>query len=198
VVESDPVSPKEAYERRRLFEQGAAREKQWYLTHGRLIRALADAFGEEDVLDIDEKTWWDLGYEAGLAWRERFERDPYLALEQKAHSWHDDPMFGRGCCGDVPVLERDHWELRVYRCHKELFMELGDPKIGLAWCMRDFATVRGWSPHVMMRQPKHLLRGDSYCHQIRQIVDDPGLQWDYSRETSERVGWRSIKKLEEA
>jgi hypothetical protein len=193
----DLAVQREAYEKRRLFEEGAALEREWYTRHARLIRALADAFGEEEVLDMTEKTWWDLGYEAGEAWRKKFERDPQAAFQEKAHSWHDDPMFACGCCGDVSVLEGDHWELRVYRCHKELFMELGEPKIGLAWCMRDFATVRGWSPRISMRQPTHLLRGDKYCHQIRRIVDDPAEQWNYSRETSEKVGWRSIKKLEE-
>jgi hypothetical protein len=194
----DLAAQKEALEKRRLLQEGMNLEKEWYVTHGRLIRALADAFGEDEVLDTSEKVWWDLGYEAGLAWRERFDRDPYAAFQEKAHSWHDDAMFARGCCGDVPILEKDHWELRVYRCHKEAFMELGDPKIGMTWCMRDFATVRGWSPRVIMRQPEHLLRGDNFCHQIRRIVDDPGLQYDYSQETSEKVGWRSIKKIEEA
>jgi hypothetical protein len=195
---SDLKAKKEAFEKRALLEEWAVLEKEWYVTFGHLIRDLADAFGEAEVLDIVEKTWWDLGYEAGLAWREKFDQDPYAALMEKAHSWHDDPIFARGCCGDVPVLEKDHWELRVFRCHKETFLELGEPKIGMAWCMRDFATVQGWSPRVMMRQPTHLFRGDSCCHQIRTIMDDPSLQWKYSKETSEQVGWRSIKKLEEA
>jgi hypothetical protein len=196
--DTDPKVQKEAFEKRALLEEWAVLEKQWYVTFCHLVRALADAFGEEEVLDSIEKTWWELGFEAGRAWRQKFDQDPNAALLEKAHSWHDDPVFARGCCGDVPVLESDHWELRVFRCHKEVFLELGEPKIGMAWCMRDFATVRGWSPRVIMRQPKHLFRGDNCCHQIRMIVDDPSLQWDYSKETSEKVGWRSVKKLEEA
>ncbi len=184
-------------ERRLLLEQWAVLEREWYGTHCELVKRLADAFDGESVLDLVEKTWWDLGYEAGLAWREKFERDPYATMLEKARSWHEDPVFARGCCSAVPVLERDRWELVVFRCHKEVFLELGSPEIGLAWCMRDFATVQGWSPHVMMRQPTHLLRGDGYCHQIRRIVDDPGLQWSYSKETSRKVGWRSLSAADE-
>jgi hypothetical protein len=62
--------------------------------------------------------------------------------------------------------------------------------------MTDFAAVRGWSPKIVMRQPKHLLRGDNHCHQIRYFSDDPTEQWDYSRELSEKVGWRSVERLE--
>lgn len=181
-------------QKRLLLERWAVLEREWYVTHARLVMDLIASFGEEPILDCVEKTWWDLGYEAGLAWRERFENDPCTTMLDKARSWHDDPVFARGCCCTVPVLERDHWELVVFRCHKEVFLELDAPKTGLAWCMRDFATVQGWSPLVMMRQPTHLLRGDGYCHQIRRIVDDPSLQWEYSRETSERVGWRSLER----
>ena len=28
-----------------------------------------------------------------------------------------------------------------------------------------------------MRQPNHMCRGDNFCYQIREIVDDPDLQW---------------------
>jgi len=171
---------------------------RWEANYGKVVRALADAFGEEEVLDLVEKAGWDMGYEAGLALREQFEADPVAAFREKAHSWHDDPTyFCRLVACDVPVLEDKHWELVAVKCAREVFRQMGDPKVGLTRCITDFAAVRGWSPNVTMRQPRHMGRGDNYCYQIREIVDDPSLQWDYCKETSEKVGWRSIKVLED-
>jgi len=183
--------------KQKLADEFVELAKQWERNYARLIRALADEYGEEEVLDIAEKTFWDQAYEIGLTWREKFETDPAGALAEKASSWHDSALWARICCCDVPVLEKDRWELISVKCYREVFRELGEPKIGISWCMTDFAAVRGWAPNVVMRQPHNMLRGDAYCQQIRYFTDDPSEQWDYSKETSEKVGWRSIKKLEE-
>lgn len=188
---------KEEFEKQPILEEYLNTLKVWERRYGRLMRALIDEFGEELVLDTVEKTWWDQAYQVGLNWREKFEKDPSAAMLEKAHSWHDDAMWARICCCDVPVLRADRWELASVRCYREVFKEMNEPKIGMCWCLTDFAAVRGWSPKIVMRHPRHLLRGDAHCHQIRFISDDPSLQWDYSKETSEKVGWRSIKKLEE-
>jgi hypothetical protein len=144
-----------------------------------------------------EETWWDQAYEVGLTWREKFAKDPVGAMMEKAHSWHDSPMWARICACDVPILNDKRWDLYSVHCYREVFKEMNEPKIGMCWCLTDFAAVRGWHPNLVMRHPYHLLRGDARCHQIRYFTDDPSEQWDYSKETSERVGWRSIKILEE-
>lgn len=167
---------------------------RWQRNYCHLIRDLADAFGEEEVLDTVEKIWWDMGYECGLAWRKKFEKNPKQAMHKKAMSWHGDPLWARICCCDVE-LKNDRWELRAVKCFREVFNEMKEQKIGISLCMTDFAAVRGWSPKVVMRQPKHLLKGDNYCYQIRYISDDPSEQWNYSKELSEKVGWRSVDKL---
>ncbi len=197
-IESDLKMQREEFEKQALVQQFLGLLKDWSRTYCRLVRALADEFGEEEVLDIVEKVWWDMAYEVGKGWREKFDENPQEAMKEKAHSWHDSPLWARICCCDVPVLEGNRWELVAVKCYREVFLEMNEPKIGISWCMTDFAAVCGWSPKVVMRQPKNMLRGDNVCHQIRFITDDSGLQWDYSRETSEKVGWRSIKKLEEA
>jgi hypothetical protein len=169
----------------------------WQRTYCRMVRALADEFGEEVVLDTVEKVWWDQAYEIGLGWRERFEADPVAAMRDKASSWHDSAVWARICCCDVEQTD-DRWELRAVKCYRELFNQMGEPEIGISWCMTDFAAVKGWGANLVMRQPKQLLRGDNYCHQIRYITDDPTEQWsEYSRELSEMVGWRSVRRLEE-
>jgi len=198
-VAMDLQAQKKEFEKQPLIEKYVSLAEKREIVYARLVRAMADAFGEEEVLDIVEKTGWDFGYQAGKTWREKFDKDPQAALHEKAHSWHDDPLFfSRLCACDVRLLEGNRWELVAVKCYREVFRRINEPRIGLTRCITDFAAVRGWSPTVIMRQPNHMLRGDNYCYQIREIVGDPSLQWDYSRETSEKVGWRSIKKLEEA
>jgi len=194
---AESSSPREEMTKQPLIEEYLAVLKQWERNYCRLIRDLANAFGEADVLDTAEKVWWDQAYEVGLTWREKFEQDAVAAMAEKAHSWHDGAVWARICCCDVPVLEPERWELTSVKCYREVFREMNEPKIGISWCMTDFAAVRGWSPRIVMRQPHNMLRADNYCHQIRWITDDPTEQWEYSKETSERVGWRSIQKLEE-
>jgi hypothetical protein len=72
-------------------------------------------------------------------------------------------------------------------------------KIIIGQCMGDCAAVRGWSPNLVMRFPNAQLRGDPYCYQIREVVQDADPEEDeWSVEKSEKYGWRSVKELEEA
>lgn len=183
------------FERHLLTEEYLELAKEWQRTYCRMIRAVADVFDEEKVLDIVEQVWWDLAYEVGLSWRERFTDDLQTAMQEKASSWHNGALWARICCCDVPVLEDDRWELRAVKCYREVFNEMGEQEIGISWCMTDFAAVCGWSPSIVMRQPRQLLRGDNTCHQIRTITADPTEQWGYSKELSEKVGWRSVRRL---
>jgi len=197
--ETDLKAQKEELEKQPLIEEYVQLAKEREVVYARLIRAMADEFGEEDVLDIIEEVGWNFGVEAGKTWREKFEADPQAALHEKAHSWLEDPLFfSRLACCDTLVLEGNYWELVAIKCYREVFRKINEPKIGLTRCITDFAAVTGWSPNVTMRQPSHMCRGDNYCRQIREVVEDPSLQWQYSKATSEKVGWRSIKRLEEA
>jgi hypothetical protein len=185
-------------EKQKLAQEYLNLAKEWRRTYAKMIRALADAFGEEQVLDIAEKVWWDFGYEVGLSWREKFKEDIVTAMREKASSWHDDPVASYICISDIPVQRDDYWELVAVKCYQEVFREINEPKIGISWCLTDFAAVQGWSPNIVMRQPNNMLRGDLYCRQTREITEDTSRQWSYSRQTSEKVGWRSIKVIEEA
>ena len=187
---------REEFERHQMVLEFLRLANDWQRTYCRMVRALADEFGEELVLDTIERVWWDQAYEVGLGWRERFEADPVAALRDKADSWHEGALWARICCCDLEQTD-DRWELRALKCYREVFNQMGEPKIGIGWCMTDFAAVKGWGCRIAMRQPKQLLRGDNCCHQIRYITDDPTEQWsEYSRELSEKVGWRSVLRLE--
>lgn len=193
----DLTQEREEFAKHKLVTEFLRLANEWQRTYCRMTRALADEFGEEIVLDTIEKVWWDQAYEVGLSWREKFEADPVAAMQEKASSWHDGALWARICCCDVEQTD-DRWELKSVKCYRELFNEMNEPKIGISWCMTDFGAVAGWGPHIVMRQPKQLLRGDNQCHQIRYITDDPSEQWrEYSKELSETVGWRSVKRLEE-
>lgn len=185
----------EQFARHQLATEFLRLANVWQRNYCDMIRALADEFGEEIVLDTVEEVWWDQAYEVGLTWRDRFAADPVAAMRDKAASWHEGALWARICCCDVEQTDA-RWELRAVKCYRELFTDMGAPEIGMSWCMTDFAAVKGWGLNIVMRQPKQLLRGDNYCHQIRYITDDPNEQWsEYSRELSERVGWRSVRRL---
>lgn len=186
---------REHFEKHMLTQQYLDLRDRWQRTYCHMVRALADTFDEERVLDIVEEVWWDMAYEVGKTWRAKFDLDPSSAMREKALSWHDDAFVARFCCCDVPVLEHDRWELKAVKCYRELFNALGEQEIGMSWCLTDFAAVRGWSSRVVMRQPKHLLRGDNTCHQIRTILEKPTTDSGYSEALSEEAGWRSVRRL---
>ena len=193
---------KREFENQALVVQIREQLVQWARAYTRMAAALVDEFGEEEVLDSLEQTWWNLQYEGGLTFREDFAADPQAGMESMCQMWHDGPnQGGTGIVYDVD-LKGDRWDILAWRCyHQQAALELesiGGRKIGLSWCMSDMAAVRGWCPKIVMRFPNMQLRGDSFCWQIRQVVEDADPRLDHwSRELSERYGWRSIKALEE-
>lgn len=199
----DVETQKEEYEKQSIVQEIVGVIQEWACVYARLARAMADAFGEEEVLDTLEQTWWEQQYEAGKTWRDEFDADPVAAFAAMERRWRHDPnalgaYFGTIVHPVTPADDPHRWELVTYSCYHDIFRKIGERKIGMSWCMSDLAAVRGWSPQVVMDFPHVLLRGASYCHQTRLLVDDadPALdQW--SKEVSEKFGWRSIKKLEE-
>jgi hypothetical protein len=199
--ERDRHTQKEDLERQRAAFQIRELLKEWARAYTRMASALAKEFGEEEVLDILEQAWWDMQYEGGLSWRDEFEPDPQAGMERMFERWHAGTQ-GMTCGVYDVQLQPGRWDLLMLNCyHKDVALELDDiggRKIGLSWCMADMAAVRGWCPRLRMRFPNMQLRGDPFCWQIREIVEeaDPALD-RWSRELSEQCGWRSIKRLEE-
>jgi len=196
--DKDVQTQKEEYEKQALAWEFRETCKVWLRNYTHMAKALVESFGEEEVLDILEKVWWDLHYEGGKTWREDFEKDLLGAFKETFVRWHcSAPSMTRGV-QDVE-LQGGHWELlHLYCKQKEVALEMDSRKIGIGQCMGDFASTRGWSPNIVMRFPNAQLRGDSYCYQIRDIVEDADPSEDeWSKEKSEKYGWRSIKKLEQ-
>ncbi len=195
----DPQAQKDEYEKQMLAWQFRDLKKQWATNYVRLARAMAGAFGEEEVLDILEKTWWDLEFEGGKTWRAEAEQDPAGTLEAQYHVQHDGAQSLTTGPQDVEFVD-GRYELIHYFCYlKDVFFNLNERKIGISWCMGDAAAVRGLHPNAVLDFPTSQLRGDPFCYHVRQFkpnVDPTADEW--SKEKSERMGWRSIKRLEEA
>jgi len=197
-----PAEQKQEFENQALVLQIREQLMQWARTYTRLAHALVEEFGEEEVLDTLEQTWWNLQFEGGLTFREDFEKDPRAGLEEMYSLWHTGPTQDvTGIVMDVD-FQVDRWEILAFRCyHQQVALDLeaiGGRKIGISWCMSDMAAPRGWCSKVVMRFPNMQLRGDPFCRQIRQLEEDADSYLDrWSRELSEQYGWRSIKNLEE-
>lgn len=194
----DLATQKSEYDKQLLAWRFREAKGQWARNYARLARAMADTFGEEEVLDLLEQTWWDLEFEGGSTWREESLKAPVETLELAYHLQHDGSQSLTTGPQDVRFIE-ERWELIHYFCYlKEVFMSLNERKIGISWCMGDAAAVRGLHPNLVLDFVNSQLRGDPFCYHVRRFVENPDPSWDHwSRELSEKIGWRSIKKLEE-
>jgi hypothetical protein len=197
--DKDLPTQNDEYEKQALAWQFRELCKDWLRNYVHMAKGLIRRFGEEEVLDILEQVWWDLHYEGGATWREDFEKDIRGAFRETYCRWHcGAPSLTRGV-QDVK-MEDDRWELLHLYCKQmEVALEMDARKIIIGQCMGDIASTRGWSPRITTQFPNAQLRGDSFCYQIREIVDEADPSEDeWSEDRSEKYGWRSIKKLEEA
>jgi hypothetical protein len=174
---------------------------QWARTYTQLAHDLVEEFGEVEVLDSLEQTWWNLQYEGGLTFQEEFKKDPHSAFENMYAAWHDGPTQGTTGIVMQSSYEADRWEILSFRCyHQQVALELesiGGRKIGISWCMSDLAATYGWSSRIAFDFPNMQLRGDPFCRQIRRVTSEENQSLQHwTQELSERYGWRSIRKLE--
>lgn len=193
-------SQKAEYENQALAYQAREAAKDWLRVYVPMTKALIEQFGEAVVLDTFEKVWWDLQYEGGKTFREDFDKDVPGMLGNMYAKWHVTGAQSLTSGVYDVALEDDRWHLLMLYCkQKEAALEMDARKIIIGQCMGDCGAVRGWSPNLLMSFPNAQLRGDPYCYQIREIVEnvDPSED-EWSVEKSEKWGWRSIKKLEEA
>lgn len=194
----DPGAQMTQYDGQLLAWEYRELAKQWLRIYTRMTRALIAEFGEEIVLDTFEKVWWDLQYEGGKTFRQEFDEDLRGAFQAMYDVWHNDATSLTRGVMDVE-LEGDRWHLLHLYCKQmEVALEMDSRRIGISQCMGDCAAVRGWSPKLVMGFHTAQLRGDSYCYQIREIVEDADPSEDeWSVEKSEKWGWRSVRRIEE-
>jgi len=159
----------------------------------KLMQAYVEAFGE-GVLDIAERMRWETGVRMGRNMAKHFEADPAEGLNKCfTEAWANSPAWSRYCICEYPLAERGCFEVRAIRCvYGDTFHKLKAEKIGLAYCAIDVGIAEGCHPRMHMYFRACLHKGDPFCHQVREILDEP----QELRLRSEEYGWRSVKNLE--
>ena len=169
------------------------------IVYAKLIRKMVDAFGE-DVLDVAENVRRDCGKYCGelsvdIAENERiYDKSPAELIRQMDKMWQGlDGQWARTCiCDFNAVPEKRLHELRCLRCtYTEAFREAKEEKIGITWCCWDMGFTSTFHPLFCQYMPLHMLKGDGFCYQIRELAKTPEeQQWLNS---TEHTGWRSWK-----
>lgn len=158
----------------------------------KLVGAFIEAFGEE-VLDIAERMRWETGVRIGQSMAKDFEVDPAAGLDKHfTQAWSKAAAWSRYCICEYPVVEWGRFEIRALRCvYGDTFHRLKAEKIGLAYCAIDVGICEGASPRMHMYFKACMHKGDPYCYQVREVLEDP----QELRLRSEEYGWRSLRNL---
>ncbi len=169
------------------------------VVYARLMRRMADAFGE-DVLDIAENIRREDGKYSGdlsvdiIANEKKYNEDPSVLIKEMDEYWHRmGGAWGVTCiCDFNGVPEKRYHELRCVRCtYSEAFRSVNEEKIGITWCCWDMGFTSAFHPLFCQYMPLHMLKGDAVCYQIRKMADSPEEQeWLNS---TRHNGWRSWK-----
>jgi hypothetical protein len=167
--------------------------------YGKLLRKMVDAFGE-DVLDIAENIRREHGQYCGeltidiVANEKKYKKDPGILIREMDATWHDSPGdWARTCiCDYTPHPDQRSHELVSVRCtYAEAFRAIHEEKIGITWCCWDMGYTAAIHPLFCQYMPRHMLKGDGVCHQIRRLARNRREQKRLN--SIEYTGWRSWK-----
>ena len=199
ILEREPGSS-----RKKLDSYAAAMEfdEVWQfraIVYARLLRSMMDEFGE-DVLDIAEEWRRESGRYAGelmvdIAENEKkYEADPGLLIEDIHAYFEGHPCdWSRTCrCVYNSLPEKRRHENLILRCtYGEAFRKIKEEKTGISWCCFDMGFVTAFHPLFYQYMPRHLLKGDGMCQQIRGLAETPEEQQKMN--SIGTTGWRSWK-----
>ena len=88
--------------------------------------------------------------------------------------------------------EQGYHELFSLWCiYADAFRSVHEEKIGISWCCWDMGSTPTNHPLFCQYMPKHMLKGDNLCYQIRRLADTPEEQARLN--SIEYTGWRSWK-----
>ena len=123
----------------------------------------------------------------------RYREDPALLITDMDAMWHRSGAdWGYTCkCVYAPEPGASKHHLYSLRCtYAQAFLEEREEKIGLTWCCWDMGFTPAFHPLFCQYMPRHMLKGDSLCHQVRALAASPEEQaWLNS---IEHTGWRSF------
>jgi hypothetical protein len=173
--------------------------KQRAIVYGKLMRKMVDAFGE-DVLDIAENIRRESGRYSGernvdiIDQERKYDEDPASLIDAQETFWQSlSAAWSRTCpCYYQPVQEKRYHELISLWCiYAEAFRSIHEEKIGITWCCWDMGSTPTAHPLFCQYMPRHMLKGDNLCYQIRRLADSPEQQAQLN--SIEYTGWRSWK-----
>jgi len=159
---------------------------------------MINEFGE-DVLDIAEEIRRESGRYCGevsvdLVEQERkYVEDPHKFLMDMHETWHGLSADWAYNCKCVYEAEPDNKRHNLYslRCGFDFaFREIDEGKIGLTWCCWDMGFTPTAHPLYCQYMPRHMLKGDTVCWQIRRLADTPEEQKRLN--SIENTGWRAF------
>jgi hypothetical protein len=122
----------------------------------------------------------------------KYEQDPAILVREMDDMWHSlGPDWARTCvCSYRAKAEMRRHELYCVRCtYAEAFRSAGEERIGITWCCWDMGYTPTFHPLFCQYMPKHMLKGDGVCYQIRRLADTPAEQARLN--SIEHTGWRS-------
>lgn len=169
------------------------------IIYARLMRKMIEAFGEE-VLDIAETIRRENGRYVGerhvdIAENERkYEEDPAILIYEMDIMWQGlSAIWARTCpCNFEGVPEERYHNLHSLWCiYMDAFRTAREEKIGISWCCWDMGYTPTFHPLFCQYMPKHQLKGDNLCYQIRRLAKD--LEEQEYLNSIEYTGWRSWK-----
>jgi hypothetical protein len=188
----------------KLESQEVAREYNDFckfraIVYAKLMRKMIDAFGEE-VLDIGEEVRRDNGRYSGergvdvIANERKYNEDPKILIREMDEMWQSfSAAWARTCpCDFNAEPEGRYHELFSLWCiYADAFRSVHEEKIGISWCCWDMGNTPTQHPLYCQYMPKHQLKGDNLCYQVRRLADTPEEQARLN--SIEYTGWRSWK-----
>ena len=133
-------------------------EKYRLVTH--VYRAMSEAIGREQALDVMGKAWISYGKENMVHRAEELGDNSLRALGSVFENYRGDEV-------DVSVEEAsdDKVALRITRCgHYDAFVELGAPEVCVKYCESDYEACKAFNPDIKMVRDKVLAEGDDHCN----------------------------------
>jgi|WetSurMetagenome_2_1015567.scaffolds.fasta_scaffold211112_2 hypothetical protein len=169
------------------------------IVYAKLMRKMIDAFGE-DVLDIGEGVRRDNGRYSGerhtdvIANERKYDEDPAILIRELDDDLHGySATWSRTCpCSyNAEPQARYHELFSLWCIYADAFRSVHEEKIGISWCCWDMGITPTLHPLFCQYMPKHQLKGDNLCYQVRGLADTPEEQAYLN--SIEHTGWRSWK-----
>jgi hypothetical protein len=167
--------------------------------YAELMKAMVNEFGD-GVLDIAESIRRENGKYCGdmavdiIEQERKYNEDPAILIQEMDDMQHNSsPDWALTCkCVFQALPEERRHHLYCFRCtYPRSFPGEDEKKIGITWCCWDMGFTAAFHPLFCQYMPKHMLKGDSLCWQVRRLAETPEQQeWLNS---VEHTGWRSYR-----